>query len=69
VLRLGLLDGPDTGHDQPDPRLGATLQVTGAGHGLLAALTLATGIYNGCRDGEPVSNRRFRQATGWRLLR
>jgi hypothetical protein len=32
---------------------------------LLAALTLPSGIYNVCRDGERVSNRRFSQATGW----
>jgi hypothetical protein len=36
-----------------------------SGRALLAALTLASGIYNVCRDGERVSNRRFSQATGW----
>jgi hypothetical protein len=32
----------------------------------LAALTVPSGIYNVCRDGERVSNRRFAEATGWR---
>ena len=29
-------------------------------------LGAATGVYNVCRDGERVSNRRFAEATGWR---
>jgi nucleoside-diphosphate-sugar epimerase len=66
VLRLGLLDGPGTGHDQPNPALGASLHTEDAGHALLAALTVPSGIYNVCRDGERVSNRRFAEATGWR---
>ncbi len=65
VLRLGLLDGPGTGNDRPKPAFGATLHVSDAGRALLAALTLASGIYNVCRDGQRVSNRRFSQATGW----
>ena len=32
---------------------------------LLAALTVPSGVYNVCRDGERVSNRRFAEATGW----
>jgi nucleoside-diphosphate-sugar epimerase len=66
VLRFGLLDGPGTGHDEPVPALGATLHVADAAQALLAALTVASGLYNVCRDGERVSNRRFSQATGWR---
>jgi nucleoside-diphosphate-sugar epimerase len=66
VLRLGLLDGPGTGHDQPNPGLGASLHTEDAGRALLAALTVPSGIYNVCRDGERVSNRRFAEAAGWR---
>jgi nucleoside-diphosphate-sugar epimerase len=66
VLRLGLLDGPGTGHDEPVPSLGATLHVADAAHALLAALTLPAGIYNVCRDGERVSNARIARAAGWR---
>jgi 2-alkyl-3-oxoalkanoate reductase len=66
VLRLGLLDGPGTGHDQPNPALGASLHTLDAGRALLAALTVPSGIYNVCRDGERVSHRRFTEATGWR---
>jgi nucleoside-diphosphate-sugar epimerase len=69
VLRLGLLDGPGTGHDQPNPALGASLHTEDAGRALLAALTVPSGIYNVCRDGERVSNRRFAEATGWRPRR
>ena len=66
VLRLGLLDGPGTGHDQPNPALGASLHTEDAWRALLAALALPSGIYNVCRDGERVSNRRFAEAAGWR---
>jgi nucleoside-diphosphate-sugar epimerase len=69
VLRLGLLDGPGTGHDHASPILGATLDTEDAGHALLAALTIPSGIYNICRDGERVSNHRFTEATGWHALR
>jgi nucleoside-diphosphate-sugar epimerase len=65
VLRFGLLDGPGTGHEQPNPNLGATLHVDDAAHALLAALTAPSGIYNVCRDNERVSNRRFAITTGW----
>jgi 2-alkyl-3-oxoalkanoate reductase len=65
VLRLGLLDGPGTGHDAPVPALGATLHVADAARALLAGLTLPSGIYNVCRDGERVSNSRFTRAAGW----
>jgi nucleoside-diphosphate-sugar epimerase len=65
VLRLGLLDGPGTGHEDPVRTLGATLHVADAANALLAALTLASGIYNVCRDGERVSNSRFKHAAGW----
>jgi nucleoside-diphosphate-sugar epimerase len=66
VLRLGLLDGPGTGHDEPVRSLGATLHVADAATALLAALTLPAGIYNACRDGEDVSNARLSRAAGWR---
>ncbi len=69
VLRLGLLDGPGTGHDRPNPSLGATLDVTDAGRALLAALAVPSGVYNVCRDGERVSNRRFAATAGWRPRR
>jgi nucleoside-diphosphate-sugar epimerase len=65
VLRFGLLDGPGTGHEQPLPALGATLHVADAARALLSALTLPSGIYNVCRDGERVSNDRFTRAAGW----
>jgi nucleoside-diphosphate-sugar epimerase len=65
VLRLGLLDGPGTGHDDPVPAMGATVHVVDAAHALLAALTLPSGIYNVCRDDERVSNTRFARAAGW----
>jgi nucleoside-diphosphate-sugar epimerase len=69
VLRLGLLDGAGTGRDHPNPSQGATLDAGDAGRALLAALTLPSGIYNVCRDGERVSNRRFTEAAGWHPLR
>ena len=65
VLRLGLLDGPGTDDYGPLAEFGATLHVSDAGHALLAALPLPSGIYNVCRDGERVSAERFTQATGW----
>jgi nucleoside-diphosphate-sugar epimerase len=69
VLRFGLLDGPGTGNELPDPRYGSTLHVADAGRALVAALTLPSGIYNVCRDGERVSNARFKEASGLRLER
>lgn len=54
-----------TGHEQPRPGLRATLHVADAARALLPALTLPSGIYNVCRDGERVSNRRFTRAAGW----
>ena len=66
VLRLGLLDGPGTGNDQPMVDFGATLHVSDAARALLSALSLPSGIYNVCRDGERVSTERFTQAAGWR---
>jgi nucleoside-diphosphate-sugar epimerase len=66
VLRLGLLDGPGTGHDEPVRALGATLHVADAARALLAALTLPPGIYNACRDGERISNARLSRVAGWR---
>jgi nucleoside-diphosphate-sugar epimerase len=65
VLRLGLLDGPGTWFDQPMGDFGATLHVFDAGRALLSALSLPSGIYNVCRDGERVSTERFTRAAGW----
>jgi nucleoside-diphosphate-sugar epimerase len=69
VLRLGLLDGPGTWFDEPMRDFGATLHVGDAGRALLAALSLRSGIYNVCRDGERVSAERFTQAVGWQPRR
>jgi hypothetical protein len=65
VLRLGLLDGPGTWYDRPMGDFGATLHVSDAGRALLTALSLPSGIYNVCRDGERVATKRFTQAAGW----
>jgi nucleoside-diphosphate-sugar epimerase len=65
VLRLGLLDGPGTGDYGPLADFGATLHVSDAGSALLKALSLPSGIYNVCRDGERVSTDRFTRAAGW----
>jgi nucleoside-diphosphate-sugar epimerase len=65
VLRLGLLDGPGTWFDEPMGDFGATLHVSDAGRALLSALSLPSGIYNVCRDGERVSTERFTKAAGW----
>jgi len=65
VLRLGLLDGRGTWFDQPMGDFGATLHVSDAGRALLSALSLPSGIYNVCRDGERVSTERFPRAAGW----
>jgi dTDP-4-dehydrorhamnose reductase len=65
VLRFGLLDGPGTGNDEPRGDLGATLHVSDAGRALLSALSLPSGIYNVCREGERVSAKRFTRAAGW----
>jgi nucleoside-diphosphate-sugar epimerase len=66
VLRLGLLDGPGTGNELPDLRYGSSLHVADAGRALVAALALPSGTFNVCRDGEHVSNERFKRASGWR---
>jgi nucleoside-diphosphate-sugar epimerase len=65
VLRFGLLDGPGTWFDEPMGDFGATLHVSDAGRALLSALSLPSGIYNVCRDGERVSGERFTEAAGW----
>jgi nucleoside-diphosphate-sugar epimerase len=65
VLRFGLLEGPGCGKYPPLDGYGATLHVADAGRALLAALSVPSGIYNVCRDGERVSNERFKEATGW----
>jgi nucleoside-diphosphate-sugar epimerase len=65
VLRFGLLDGPGTWFEQPMGDFGATLHVSDAGRALLSALSLPSGIYNVCRDGERVSAERFNRAAGW----
>ena len=66
VLRLGLLDGPGTGNERPNPRFGSTLHLGDAGRALRAALALPSGIYNVCRDDEHVSNELFKRVSGWR---
>jgi nucleoside-diphosphate-sugar epimerase len=66
VLRLGLLDGPGTDDELPDPRYGSTLHVADAGRALAAALAVSSGVYNVCRDGDRVSNERFKRVSGWR---
>jgi nucleoside-diphosphate-sugar epimerase len=66
VLRLGLLDGPGTGNEVADQRYGSTLHVADAGRALVAALALPSGVYNVCRDGDHVSNERFKRVSGWR---
>jgi nucleoside-diphosphate-sugar epimerase len=65
VLRFGLLDGPGTWFDEPMGDFGATLHVSDAGRALLSALSLPSGIYNVCRDGERVSAERFKKEAGW----
>jgi nucleoside-diphosphate-sugar epimerase len=65
VLRMSLLDGPGPWFDQPMGDFGATLHVADAGRALLSALSLPSGIYNVCRDGERVSTERFSRAAGW----
>jgi hypothetical protein len=65
VLRFGLLDGPGTGSYPPLSDFGATLHVRDAVRALLSALSLPSGIYNVCRDGERVSTERFTRAAGW----
>ena len=65
ALRLGLLDGPGTGHSRPNPALGASLHVADAGCALLSALSVPSGVYNVCRDDERVSNHQFREAACW----
>jgi len=55
------------GHEvtMPARAFGATLHVADAGRALVSALTLPSGIYNVCRDGERVSTERFTRAAGW----
>jgi hypothetical protein len=69
VLRFGLLDGPGTGHGRLYDVYGTTLHVADAGSALLAALGVLSGIYNVCRDGERISNERFKRVSGWRPRR
>ena len=66
VLRIGRLDGPGTWYERPDFASGSTLHVDDAGSALVAALGVPSGVYNVCRDGERVSNARFKRASGWR---
>jgi nucleoside-diphosphate-sugar epimerase len=65
VLRFGLLDGPGTWFDEPMGDFGATLHVGDAGRALLSALSLPSGTYNVCRDGERVSAEHFAEVAGW----
>jgi hypothetical protein len=43
----------------------AEAAVSDAGRALLSALSLPSGTYNVCRDGERVSAERFTRAAGW----
>ncbi len=65
VLRLGLLDGPGTGHGPLYDVYGTTLHVADAASALLAGLSVPSGIYNVCRDGERISNERFKRIADW----
>ena len=69
VIRLGTLDGPGTEHELPSPDADGTIHVDDAGRALLAALEAPSGVYNVVRDGERVSNARFKEVTGWRPSR
>ena len=60
VLRFGLLDGPGTGNDEPNPHYGSTLHGADAGAALVTALAeLGSGVYRvdrehtGSRPGSP----------------
>jgi 2-alkyl-3-oxoalkanoate reductase len=69
ILRLGLLYGPGTGSDVPAKRFagyGSTLRIEDAGSALAVSLTIPRGIYNVGSDGERISNRRLKEAGGWR---
>jgi nucleoside-diphosphate-sugar epimerase len=46
VLRFGLLDGPGTGNDEPNPMYGSTLHVEDAGRAVVEALELPSGVYS-----------------------
>jgi nucleoside-diphosphate-sugar epimerase len=66
VLRLGLLYGPGTGSEVPNPDpYGAVLHVGDAGAALVVALGAPAGVYNVVADGGRVSHARFTAATGW----
>jgi nucleoside-diphosphate-sugar epimerase len=69
ILRLGLLYGPGTGSEVPAERFapyGATLRIEDAGSALAVSLEIPAGIYNVTSDGERISNRRLKEASGWR---
>jgi hypothetical protein len=59
------MDSPRPTRHNPMGDFGATLHVSDAGRALLSALSLSSGIYNVCRDGERVSAERFTRAAGW----
>lgn len=63
VLRMGLLYGPGTGIEEPGD---VPLHIVDAGGALLAGLGAPSGLYNVVADGARVSNRRFKETTGWR---
>lgn len=69
VLRFGLIDGGGSRIERPNDVYGATLHAENAGTAVVAALRAPSGVYNVCRDGERVSNERFKRATGWRPTR
>ena len=59
------MTGGSCGNHWPRADFDATLHVSDAGRALLSALSLPSGIYNVCRDGERVSTERFARAAGW----
>ena len=50
VLRLGLLDGPGTGNDEPRRAIGVTLHVDDAATALVEALRMRSGIHEVARE-------------------
>jgi len=65
VVRFGLLYGPTTSADEPNPLYDAHLRIADAGAALVAALSAPSGLYNAVRDSGRVSNARFKQVTDW----
>lgn len=69
VLRLGLPDSPGTGNREPNPLFGATPPRCRCGPRAPRRANAPAGTYDVVREGERVSNSRFKEATGWRPIR